>query len=433
MRIYDIIKRKRDGEELTEEEISFFTQSVTNGFASDEQTGAFLMAVYFNGMTRAETLALTNAMAKSGDSLDLSGWGRACADKHSSGGVGDKTTLAVAPLAACCGVTVAKMSGRGLGFTGGTVDKLEAIPGFKTELDEEEFASIAKKTGIAVVAQTKNLAPCDKKLYAARDLTATVDSVPLIVSSIMSKKLAAGAPNIVLDVKTGSGAFAKTRRFAETLAREMTLVARLAGRRATAFVTDIDEPLGYCVGNALEVAEAAEVLRGRGEPRLTELCLALASEMTRLALGISAKEAEERVREALETGGALRKFKEWVAAQGGDTAFLNAPERICNAPFSMDVKLKGGGFVVGINAEKIGETCLALGAGRNKKEDGIDLSAGIVLRKKKGDFAAEGETCVTLYCSDEKLFEKAVGLAADAFALGDEKPESSPIIIEKIE
>lgn len=213
----------------------------------------------------------------------------------------------------------------------------------------------------------------------------------------------------------------------------MTLVARLAGRRATAFVTDMDEPLGYCVGNALEVAEAAEVLRGRGEPRLTELCLALASEMTRLALGISAKEAEERVREALETGGALKKFKEWVAAQGGDTAFLNAPERICNAPFSMDVKLKGGGFVVGINAEKIGETCLALGAGRNKKEDGIDLSAGIVLRKKKGDFAAEGETCVTLYCSDEKLFEKAVGLAADAFALGDEKPESSPIIIEKIE
>ena len=407
MRIYDIIKRKRDGAELTEEEISFFTQSVTNGFASDEQTGAFLMAVYFNGMTRAETLALTNAMAKSGDRLDLSGWGRACADKHSSGGVGDKTTLAVAPLAACCGVTVAKMSGRGLGFTGGTVDKLESIPGFKTKLDEEEFARIAKKTGIAVVAQTKNLAPCDKKLYAARDLTATVDSVPLIVSSIMSKKLAAGAPNIVLDVKTGSGAFAKTRRFAETLAREMTLVARLAGRRATAFVTDMDEPLGYCVGNALEVAEAAEVLRGRGEPRLTELCLALASEMTRLALGISAKEAEERVREALETGGALKKFKEWVAAQGG--------------------------FVVGINAEKIGETCLALGAGRNKKEDGIDLSAGIVLRKKKGDFAADEETCVTLYCSDEKLFEKAVGLAADAFALGDEKPESSPIIIEKIE
>ena len=425
MRIYDIIKRKRDGAELTEEEISFFTQSVTNGFASDEQTGAFLMAVYFNGMTRAETLALTNAMAKSGDSLDLSGWGSACADKHSSGGVGDKTTLAVAPLAACCGVTVAKMSGRGLGFTGGTVDKLEAIPGFKTELDEEEFARIVKKTGIAVVAQTKNLVPCDKKLYAARDLTATVDSVPLIVSSIMSKKLAAGAPNIVL--------VAKTRRFAEALAREMTLVARLAGRRATAFVTDMDEPLGYCVGNALEVVEAAEVLRGRGEPRLTELCLALASEMTRLALEISAKEAEERVREALETGGALKKFKEWVAAQGGDTAFLNAPERICNAPFSMDVKLKGGGFVVGINAEKIGETCLALGAGRNKKEDGIDLSAGIVLRKKKGDFAAEGETCATLYCSDEKLFEKAVGLAADAFALGDEKPESSPIIIEKIE
>ena len=290
----------------------------------------------------------------------------------------------MAPLAACCGVTVAKMSGRGLGFTGGTVDKLESIPGFKTELDEEEFARIAKKTGIAVVAQTKNLAPCDKKLYAARDLTATVDSVPLIVSSIMSKKLAAGAPNIVLDVKTGSGAFAKTRRFAEALAREMTLVARLAGRRATAF--------------------------GRGEPRLTELCLALASEMTRLALGISAKEAEERVREALETGGALKKFNEWVAAQGGDTAFLNAPERICNAPFSMDVKLKGGGFVVGINAEKIGEACLALGAGRNKKEDGIDLSAGIVLRKKKGDFAAEGETCVSLYCSDEKLFEKAVVL-----------------------
>lgn len=209
MRIYDIIKRKRDGEELTEEEISFFTQSVTNGFASDEQTGAFLMAVYFNGMTRAETLALTNAMAKSGDSLDLSGWGRACADKHSSGGVGDKTTLAVAPLAACCGVTVAKMSGRGLGFTGGTVDKLESIPGFKTELDEEEFARIAKKTGIAVVAQTKNLAPCDKKLYAARDLTATVDSVPLIVSSIMSKKLAAGAPNIVLDVKTAAALLPK--------------------------------------------------------------------------------------------------------------------------------------------------------------------------------------------------------------------------------
>lgn len=390
MRIYDIIKRKRDGEELTEEEISFFTQSVTNGFASDEQTGAFLMAVYFNGMTRAETLALTNAMAKSGDSLDLSGWGRACADKHSSGGVGDKTTLAVAPLAACCGVTVAKMSGRGLGFTGGTVDKLESIPGFKTKLDEEEFARIAKKTGIAVVAQTKNLAPCDKKLYAARDLTATVDSVPLIVSSIMSKKLAAGAPNIVLDVKTGSGAFAKTRRFAETLAREMTLVARLAGRRATAFVTDMDEPLGYCVGNALEVAEAAEVLRGRGEPRLTELCLALASEMTRLALGISAKEAEERVREALETGGALKKFKEWVAAQGGDTGFFERSRKDLQRALFNGCKIEGRRLRCRNKRRKNRRDVPCVGCGKKQKGGRDRFVGGYSSPQKEGRFRGGG-------------------------------------------
>lgn len=433
MRIYDIIKRKRDGAELTGEEISFFVESATDGFATDEQIGAFLMAVFFKGMTKAETLALTDAMAKSGDKLDLSQWGESCADKHSSGGVGDKTTLAVAPLAACCGVTVAKMSGRGLGFTGGTIDKLEAIPNFKTELSEKEFADTARKTGIAVVSQTKNLAPCDKRLYAARDLTATVDSIPLIVSSIMSKKLAAGSPNIVLDVKTGSGAFAKTREFAETLAREMTVVARLAGRRATAFVTDMDEPLGYCVGNALEVAEAAEVLRGKGEPRLTELCIVLASEMARLALGISEKEAREKAEDALMSGSGLKKLREWVKAQGGDDAFVDNPAAICTASHSKDLILKGSGYVLKTDAEKIGTACLALGAGRNKKEDKIDLSAGIVLRKKKGDFVAEGEIVATLFCSEESLLQNAAEIAESAFVLSENKPQLCPIVIEKIE
>ncbi|MFR7766111.1 MAG: hypothetical protein ACLU1U_02390 [Lachnospiraceae bacterium] len=285
MRIYDIIKRKRDGEELTEEEISFFTQSVTNGFASDEQTGAFLMAVYFNGMTRAETLALTNAMAKSGDSLDLSGWGRACADKHSSGGVGDKTTLAVAPLAACCGVTVAKMSGRGLGFTGGTVDKLESIPGFKTKLDEEEFARIAKKRALPSLRRQKPRA-LRQKLTPRATLPPRWTAFRSLFEH-NEQKLAAGAPNIVLDVKTGSALLPK-REVCRNFAREMTLVARLAGRRATAFVTDMDEPLGYCVGNALEVAEAAEVLRAGGTaPDRAVPCACFRD--ARLALGISQK------------------------------------------------------------------------------------------------------------------------------------------------
>lgn len=431
MRIYDIIKRKRDGEELSPQEIDFFVRSATDGFALDEQIGAFLMAVFFKGMTKSETFALTNSMSQSGDTLDLSVWGDKCADKHSSGGVGDKTTLIVAPLAASCGVTVAKMSGRGLGFTGGTIDKLESIPGFKTQLEEKEFTSIAQNTGVAVVAQTKNFAPCDKKFYATRDLTATVDSIPLIVSSIMSKKLAAGAPNIVLDVKTGSGAFAKTRDFAETLAREMTEIARLAGRNATAFVTDMDEPLGYCIGNALEVAEAVEVLSGRGERRLTELCCALAAEMARLSLKISQQEAEKAVSDAIKSGKGLQKLREWVKAQGGDDSFVDNPASICVAPYSKELILNGSGYVTKTDAEKIGTACLMLGAGRNKKEEKIDLSAGVVLKKKKGDFVAVGETAATLFCSDKNLLEPAAEMVKNAFSLSLTKPDSNPIIIEK--
>lgn len=433
MRAYDIIKKKRDGFELTKEEIDFFIQGYTDGEIPDYQAAAFCMAVYFQGMSSRETADLTFAIRDSGSKPDFSSLRGVRADKHSTGGVGDKTSLVVAPIVASCGVIVAKMSGRGLGHTGGTVDKLEAIPGFKTEVSEEELISVVKKTGIAIVGQTRELAPADKKLYALRDVTATVDSIPLIAASIMGKKLCADDDVIVLDVKVGSGAFMKTKEEAELLARTMVDIGKRAGKKTVAFLTDMDRPIGKTIGNALEVREAIETLSGRGDEEFLSLCVTLATEMLYLSGTGERKACEQKVSDAIKTGKALRVFTDMVREQGGESEVVLDPKKLKIAEFSYQIKSQKDGYIVKTDAEEYGKVGLLLGAGRDKKEDKIDYGAGIVIQKKTGDFVRKGETIATLYSSKEDVFFECEKRIQDATIIADKKAENKPIIIGRIE
>lgn len=428
MRMYDIIKKKRDGGALSKEEIDFFIKGYVDGSIPDYQASAFCMAVFYSGMTEEETASLTLSMAHSGDTVDLSRFGTLSADKHSTGGVGDKTTLIVAPICASLGCVMAKMSGRGLGHTGGTIDKLESIEGFNTALSPEEFFTQVEKTGIAVVGQTGNLTPADKKLYALRDVTATVDSLPLIASSIMSKKLAAGAHNIVLDVKCGSGAFMKTPEDAEALATEMVKIGKMCGRNTRAVITNMNRPLGNNIGNALEVQEAIDVLKNSGPEDLREVCLALATEIVASTKGISREEATILTNDALTSGKAYNKFIEWVKAQGATQNELNFKK----ADYSYDVISETDGYIVSSDAEKIGISAVILGAGREKKEDTIDMSAGIILNKKTGDKVTKGDTIATLYSCNKNSFEGAKKQFLDALEFSENEPIKEPLIYKVV-
>ena len=428
MRMYDIIKKKRDGGALSKEEIDFFIKGYVDGSIPDYQASAFCMAVFYSGMTEEETASLTLSMAHSGDTVDLSRFGTLSADKHSTGGVGDKTTLIVAPICASLGCVMAKMSGRGLGHTGGTIDKLESIEGFNTALSPEEFFTQVEKTGIAVVGQTGNLTPADKKLYALRDVTATVDSLPLIASSIMSKKLAAGAHNIVLDVKCGSGAFMKTPEDAEALATEMVKIGKMCGRNTRAVITNMNRPLGNNIGNALEVQEAIDVLKNSGPEDLREVCLALATEIVASTKGISREEAEILTNDALTSGKAYNKFIEWVKAQGATQNELSFKK----ADYTYDVIAETDGYIVSSDAEKIGISAVILGAGREKKEDTIDMSAGIILNKKTGDKVTKGDTIATLYSCNKNSFEGAKKQFLDALEFSENEPIKEPLIYKVV-
>lgn len=432
MRMYDIIEKKRDGFALSDEEIKFFIDGYTKGEIPDYQASALCMAVFFRGMNEDETVTLTKCMAQSGDMLDLSRFGSLTADKHSTGGVGDKTTLIVAPVVACLGGIVTKMSGRGLGHTGGTVDKLESIPGYRTSLTEEEFISQAEKIGIAVIGQTGNLTPADKKLYALRDVTATVDSIPLITASIMSKKLAAGSKNIVLDVKYGSGAFMKTKEDAVILAENMVKIGKGCGKNVTAVLTNMEVPLGSNIGNALEVKEAVNVLRGGQNDELARVCVVLASEMISQVKSIDAKEAESLVLKAIESGAAFEKMKEWVSAQGADPQFIEDTELLHPAPLIYPVISDKDGYITKTDAHLIGTAAMILGAGRVSKEDKIDFCAGIVIEKKPGDKVKKGDVLCRLHCSDASKLPAAEQTFRSALCFGTEPPEKQELIYKVI-
>ncbi len=429
MRMYDIIMKKRNGGELSKEEIDFFIGGYTKGEIPDYQVSALMMAIYFRKMTEAETLALTMAMADSGDRLDLSGIRGVKVDKHSTGGVGDKTSLALAPMVAACGIPVAKMSGRGLGHTGGTIDKLESFPGFTTALTTERFIDNVNRIGIAIMGQTADLAPADKKLYALRDVTATVDNLSLIASSIMSKKLAAGADAIVLDVKTGSGAFMKQEAEAKALAEEMVKIGKNAGRRTVAVISDMDQPLGFAVGNALEVREAIETLRGNGPEDFLELSLTLGSQML-MAGGKaeSAREAEEMLRAVIADGSALGKLAEFVEAQGGDGSAVYHPELLPQAAIQEPVAAPESGYLSRIVCDEVGICSLILGGGRETKESEIDLSVGLVLCKKVGDYVEAGEPLAVIHANDADRAEQARARYLKACTIAGEAPERMPFI-----
>ena len=433
MRTYDIIQKKRDGNALTKEEIEWVIRGYVEGEIPDYQIAALCMAIYFRGMDLEETAALTFAIRDSGDKLDLSEIQGLRVDKHSTGGVGDKTSLVVAPIVASLGVKVAKMSGRGLGHTGGTIDKLEAITGFKTDLPIGDFKKIVNEVGISIVGQSAELAPADKLLYALRDVTATVDSLPLIVSSIMGKKLAADDDCIVLDVKTGSGSFMKTLEKSRELASWMVEIGKRAGKRMRALITDMDTPLGYAIGNSLEVIEAIETLKGEGPEDLTELCVALSAHILELAEKGSCTECETMVRNAIKNGSALQTLANMVSAQGGDPNWIFNPENFPKAKFSREVKATCDGYIVGVDAEGYGVASLLLGAGRNRKEDEIDFSAGIYLRAKTGDYVKTGDVIATLYTSNEALFDGAEKRLLKATQIGNVAPERLPLVLDIVE
>lgn len=404
MRIVDIIEKKRDGRELTTAEIQFFIQGYTNGSIPDYQASALMMAIYFQNMTERERSDLTMAMVASGDQIDLSDIVGIKVDKHSTGGVGDTTTLPLAVMVAAVGVPVAKMSGRGLGHTGGTIDKLESIAGFQTELSREDFIRQVNDIGVALAGQSGNLTPADKKLYALRDVTATVNSIPLIAASVMSKKIASGADAIVLDVKVGDGAFMKTLEDARELAHAMVKIGNRVGRKTMAILSDMSQPLGYAIGNALEVREAIELLTGRGPKDLEELVLTLGSQM--VVLGGKAQtldEAREMLCEVIDNGAALDVLRQFIAAQGGNSAVVDDPTLLPQAPVIVEVPARQSGYVRRIDAEKIGTVAMLLGAGRATKESQIDLSVGLVLRKKVGDAVAAGESLVTIHANRHEL------------------------------
>ncbi len=428
MRIYDIILKKRYGEELTDEEIEFFVSAASKGEIEDYQITALLMAICFNGMTERETATLTMCMARSGDMVDLSSIDGYTVDKHSTGGVGDKTTLIVAPIVAALGGKVAKMSGRGLGHTGGTVDKLESIEGFKTTLSGDAFLSQVNKIGLSVIGQSGDLAPADKKLYALRNDTATVDSIPLIASSIMSKKLAAGSRGIVLDVKTGSGAFMKSVEESEALARAMVEIGKAAGRDTVAVITNMDIPLGNAVGNSLEVIEAVETLKGNGCEDLTTVCIELAANMLTLVTGKDKETCVSMAKGAIADGTALTKLKEMVAAQGGNPEWIENTDLFPKAEFYYEIKAEADGYIKSMDAEKIGVASLLLGAGRNKKSDVLDFSAGIILKAKTGDKVEKGEVIATLYTNDEAKISAAYQKFCEALTFSAEPVEKQPLI-----
>ncbi|MBC2297615.1 pyrimidine-nucleoside phosphorylase [Listeria welshimeri] len=404
MRMVDIISKKRDGKALSTEEIQFFIDGYTNGEIPDYQASALAMAIFFQDMNDQERADLTMAMVGSGDTIDLSAIEGIKVDKHSTGGVGDTTTLVLAPLVAAVGVPVAKMSGRGLGHTGGTIDKLESIEGFHIELGKKDFIDLVNRDKVAVIGQSGNLTPADKKMYALRDVTGTVNSIPLIASSIMSKKIAAGADAIVLDVKTGAGAFMKTDEDAENLAHAMVRIGNNVGRNTMAVISDMSQPLGEAIGNALEVKEAIDTLKGQGPEDLTELVLVLGSQMVVLAKkAATLDEARTKLMEVIENGAALEKFKTFLSNQGGDASIVDHPEKLPQAKYQIEVPAKTSGFVSQIVADEIGIAAMILGAGRATKEDEINLAVGLMLRKKVGDAVKEGESLVTIFADQEDV------------------------------
>lgn len=406
MRMVDIIAKKRDGGELSKEEIEHFINGYTDGDIPDYQVSSLLMSIFFNDMTQEERANLTMAMVKSGDEIDLSAIEGVKVDKHSTGGVGDTTTLVLAPLVAALDVPVAKMSGRGLGHTGGTIDKLEAVDGFHVEITEQEFTDIVNRDKVAVIGQSGNLTPADKKLYALRDVTATVNSIPLIASSIMSKKIAAGADAIVLDVKTGDGAFMKNEEDAVELARAMVSIGNNVGRNTMAIISSMSEPLGYAIGNALEVKEAIDTLKGEGPEDLTALCLELGAQMAVLGGAASSlDEAKDKLRAVIDNGEALEKFRVFLKNQGGDASVVDDPSKLPQAEYQFEVKAEERGFVEEIAAEEIGIASAMLGAGRQTKEDEIDLAVGLVLKKKVGDRVEQGDTLAVIHSNSEDIKE----------------------------
>lgn len=428
VRMYDLISKKKKAESLSKEEIFSMIKLYTKGEIPDYQMSALMMAICFNGMNDEEIFNLTEAMALSGDTVDLSIFGDKSVDKHSTGGVGDKTTLIVAPIVAACGGIVAKMSGRGLGHTGGTVDKLESFEGFKTTLSEEEFVNQVKEIGIAVIGQSGDLAPADKKLYALRDVTCTIDSIPLIASSIMSKKLAAGTKNIVLDVKCGSGAFMRTAEDASKLAEMMVKIGKAHGRNIAAVITNMDLPLGHAIGNVLEVNEAIEVLKGNGPSDLKEICLTLSSIMVMHSCKISLEEAKQKTQEALLSGKAYERFCTWIASQGADEEYALNPEKFGEAKYQHNIVANTNGYISHCNAEMIGTAAMILGAGRKTAEDKIDILAGIKLYKKTGDMVKKGDVIATLYTEKQETIKTAEEIINNALTFTQEKVEALPLI-----
>lgn len=433
MNVYEIIDKKKRGLELNQTEIEYLINGYVNNEIPDYQISAWLMAVYFQGMTDRELLALTNCMTKSGDIVDLSSIMGVKVDKHSTGGVGDKVTLVVAPIVAACGGKVAKMSGRGLGFTGGTIDKLEAIPGLKTTLAEEDFFNMVNEIGLAVMGQSADIAPADKKLYALRDVTATVDSIPLIASSIMSKKLAAGSDKIVLDVTVGSGAFMKDKENAVQLAEKMVAIGNGAGKKTVAILTNMDVPLGKMVGNNLEVVEAIETLKGRGPEDLIAVVVEIASTMLYLAQIGTKEECMKKVKRVIADGSALEKLKLMVERQGGDGSYIENPDQFEKAIYQHEIIANNSGYIGTMNTEECGKAAVLLGAGREVKDDPIDMTAGIKFNKKTGDAVKQGDIVAIAYSSSKEKLQQGVQKISDIYDIVDKRPQVVPEIIGYIE
>lgn len=432
MRMVDLIEKKRDGHELSTEEINFIINGYTEGSIPDYQVSALTMSIFFQGMSEKERADLTMAMVQSGEQIDLSGIEGIKVDKHSTGGVGDTTTLVLGPLVAAVGVPVAKMSGRGLGHTGGTIDKLEAIAGFHVEITKDEFINLVNKNKLAVIGQTGNLTPADKKLYALRDVTATVDSIPLIASSIMSKKIAAGADAIVLDVKTGAGAFMKTIDDSRELAKAMVRIGNNVGRKTMAIISDMTQPLGFAIGNALEVKEAIDTLKGEGPEDLTELCLTLGSYMVLLAnKAESLSEARELLQKAMQNGTALEAFKTFLQSQGGDPSVVDDPSKLPQAKYIYELEAKEDGYVTNMVADEIGTAAMLLGAGRATKESEIDLAVGFILNKKIGDEVKKGDSIVTIHSNFENV-EEVKEMLYRNITVSSTKVDAPTLIYEEI-
>lgn len=435
MRICDLIYKKRNGNELRDEEINYMIDSYVKGEIPDYQMSAMLMAIYFMGMNDREISTMTKAMVHSGDMIDLSLIEGVKVDKHSTGGVGDKTTLIIAPIVACYGVKVAKMSGRGLGHTGGTIDKMESIPGLKTNISQEEFFKIVNETGLSIIGQSGDLVPADKKLYALRDVTATIESIPLIAASIMSKKLAAGSDCILLDVKTGSGAFIKTLEDSIKLAEKMVSIGESFQKKTIALITDMDIPLGKNIGNSLEIKEVVETLKGNGPKDLTEISIKLASNMLYLAGKGKLEECEKMAEAVIKNGNAIDKFIEMVEAQGGNTQFIENLDKFKSSKFKKEIFSKKGfeGYIIAMDTEGLGTTSTMLGAGRETIDDTIDFSAGIILEKKVGDFVKCGDLLATLFTNNSERLQIAEEKFIKSIIFGDKEPDKQPLIFARIE